>query len=456
MSGEGLKHSSAAFVEHLRTAHFALVTISVGLILIIGSLKRYDPSRAWTQIEEVLELQKNWSPKWVLSNLRTQVDRYDDAIKKADQTFAIPVGQAFPCAITGPDQRERGFGCLVNQDWIEPRPFRHRPEEGRKIPSFTVTQFPSTLWEFHMWWDTLTYPVTVSFAHVVADGNVKGPHPMEQWMLYDNEVSTKTREGTIELHLSIGDNDASYFGSVDDEKTSIQIPVEFVERCKVDHAVLRRVFSNWGTGSFKEAFSDLAEATGSLEQISLSQLESRLAQEAAKGQETFDAFGLKVPVTQLTLWGSVLLLSIQVYFYVHLKELDRKLGSDDPGWDVPWVAMYESRVSKMLFLISSCVLPVIALGLLAYLYCEPQLHSQIWAEWRNHRVELLRFPSFAVVLFLSITMACLAWKYKPAHTTAAATDAAVRAIQMNNSAADSPPLPTASVKTPIEKSAEGG
>ena len=49
------QHWSKDFVEHLRTVHFALVTVSVGLILLMSS-KSYDPKIAASEMSAVLEI----------------------------------------------------------------------------------------------------------------------------------------------------------------------------------------------------------------------------------------------------------------------------------------------------------------------------------------------------------------------------------------------------------------
>jgi hypothetical protein len=56
------EHWSKDFVEHLRTVHFALVTVSVGLILLLSS-PPYDAIHAATQMSEVTQ-----TIKWLFGN----------------------------------------------------------------------------------------------------------------------------------------------------------------------------------------------------------------------------------------------------------------------------------------------------------------------------------------------------------------------------------------------------
>src|SRR5579872_4861519 len=49
------EHWSKDFVEHLRTVHFTLVTVSVGLIALLSS-KTYDARKAASEMNELVEL----------------------------------------------------------------------------------------------------------------------------------------------------------------------------------------------------------------------------------------------------------------------------------------------------------------------------------------------------------------------------------------------------------------
>jgi hypothetical protein len=46
------EHWSKDFVEHLRTVHFTLLTVSVGLIILLSS-KSYDSKKAAEQVNEI-------------------------------------------------------------------------------------------------------------------------------------------------------------------------------------------------------------------------------------------------------------------------------------------------------------------------------------------------------------------------------------------------------------------
>src|ERR1700751_5325293 len=62
---------SKGFIEHIRTVHFALVTVSTGLILILSS-KTYDPKSAASEMTAVMHQVAHWKQAGV-STLSLQV-----------------------------------------------------------------------------------------------------------------------------------------------------------------------------------------------------------------------------------------------------------------------------------------------------------------------------------------------------------------------------------------------
>jgi hypothetical protein len=69
-----------------------------------------------------------------------------------------------------------------------------------------------------------------------------------------------------------------------------------------------------------------------------------LHDEASKGAEVFEALGMKFPADKVTLWGIILILSVQLYFFVYLRQLSGRLRANDPGWDTPRVGRDTSGI----------------------------------------------------------------------------------------------------------------
>lgn len=95
-----------------------------------------------------------------------------------------------------------------------------------------------------------------------------------------------------------------------------------------------------GCGKFENCFPNLAKASENLQPASLTEMQTYLAQQLAKGDAVFEAFGLKVPVEKLAIWGVVIVLAVQLYLFLQVKELHSKLKSSDSGWNVPWFGIY--------------------------------------------------------------------------------------------------------------------
>jgi len=86
-SNEGITYASQEYAEQLRSIHFALLTISVALLLFIVSAKKYDSRAAIVQLEELVQLKKQWSPQLLLK---------DAEIARSDQkTSKTPVRLAY-------------------------------------------------------------------------------------------------------------------------------------------------------------------------------------------------------------------------------------------------------------------------------------------------------------------------------------------------------------------------
>ena len=109
---------------------------------------------------------------------------------------------------------------------------------------------------------------------------------------------------------------------------------------------------------FESCFPELAMASVGMESLTLEDLRTHLIQQLEKGDSVFEAFGLKIPLSQLTLWGVIVVFAVQLYFVLHLRELHSKIAPEDEGLDVAWIGVYRSALSRMSFYISIIALPI--------------------------------------------------------------------------------------------------
>jgi hypothetical protein len=65
------------------------------------------------------------------------------------------------------------------------------------------------------------------------------------------------------------------------------------------------------------------------------------------------------------LWGILVLCTIQIYFFCHLREFARRAGGDAQGFGAPWLPLYEGAVPAIATYASVVALPLaVALAIL--------------------------------------------------------------------------------------------
>lgn len=135
---------------------------------------------------------------------------------------------------------------------------------------------------------------------------------------------------------------------------TIVIPLGESISFRLDQNYLGYLF-HWNKGTYENSFSDLIKATKGQEYVPLEELEKNLAGDAAKGPETFEAFGVKLPAEQITTAGILLVLSIQLYLLLCFRQRAVAISADDPVWDLPWIALDRSGLGKSVFFVSLAV-----------------------------------------------------------------------------------------------------
>jgi hypothetical protein len=141
----GTVHWSRDFVEHLRTVHFSLVAIAVGLILI---LSRTD-SPALMQIRQIVALKKEWPPSWIPSVRPTSRSELEvDPSKKFKYIDWKNQRQIAAWVYWKNEQKRDAIRfALPDQDWID--------------ASGSLSEFPATLGAFRNWWNGLENVVKI-------------------------------------------------------------------------------------------------------------------------------------------------------------------------------------------------------------------------------------------------------------------------------------------------------
>lgn len=427
------QHWSKDFVEHLRTVHFTLVTVSIGLILILTSTS-YDARRAFSEFNAVVEMRKwlieNFSvsePPQVVESLTPRKNRllsFDVVCCNATYFEARPD----PSAVSA-DSTLRGRSFLFHI--VEPNSFECKGWYSH----FDLKNPPNSVRQFASWWDG-RLPVAFDRVNGIANSGSLS-------RMIRDETGTRTEQlpGTVKItadvdknsageafvskaiKLDLGNGNCGYPTKLydtpaalagDDGKYFFVFKVNTIRSTILDQNSLHNQFADLRPGGFSSSFRDLAKAAEGRDDLPLDALAPVLRDEASKLGEAFEAFGVKFQGEQITRWGMVVLIGVQLYLLMYLIRLSKHLRVDDPGWDVPWMAMDESRLARAMLFFSVVLLPAAAASLLVI-----QTVRQVVVEWTWHTVAatawqdameiVLMFLGFVFCLALSI----LSWKYRP-------------------------------------------
>jgi len=118
---------------------------------------------------------------------------------------------------------------------------------------------------------------------------------------------------------------------------------------------------DWVHGSFGHSFRQLNESTKEYQNLDIDSIERVLHSEAQRTGESFEFAGIKFPAEGAAIWGTVVILAIQIYLWIHLRQLSPKLQPNDPGWDVAWIGVYTSCDAKFAMFLTTVVLPIVVL-----------------------------------------------------------------------------------------------
>ena len=105
--------------------------------------------------------------------------------------------------------------------------------------------------------------------------------------------------------------------------------------------------------------------------------------------------------------GYEILLVVQLYFFVYLKQLSGKLAPEDAAWDVPWIAMDMSRLSRILFFVSVVLVPSVAVALLSW-HAATATSTALAHHW-----VIAKMISLVAAFLLVAILGILSWKYRP-------------------------------------------
>jgi hypothetical protein len=421
-------HSSKDFVEHLRTVHFTLVAIAVGLILILSRAG----SPALTQIREIIELKKEWPPEQIalVGNhaLGVLYARTTSGDRAQDNNIEVHwKGHQQIKASTSWEKKRKQDAVILTlpeEDWsLDYRPGHYS----------ALSPFPQTLDNFRLWWNMLgtdDYRLRLIIPLATYDGFVYAHDDYAEvpiakiHLLRLSEPSLVSASGQpklvkLEIHqIRTGTRtDYFYFGKDGESQYVLPLKVQVVD---VDRELICRI-EGWSPGRFDTKFGALAKEANELESEDLEQVEKVLAERLATDSEVFEAFGMKFPNSQVTVWGTLILLAIQLYFFLYLRQLSGKLRPDDPGWDIPWICMNQSFLAQSICFATVIVLPFLAM-LLTGSQASLRLTADYWVpdswdmevqvkDWDS--LVLLQIGAYFLASIAALVLGIASWMFRP-------------------------------------------
>lgn len=393
----GSPHWSKDFVEHLRTVHFALVSVSAGLILLLASFHTYKPAQAVAELERIMDAQENWDfEKLVLAKTGFREDWRHDYALKGDALRHEKVNCHFnPLLAVGDQYSDSETKEYEAKPPVTLDEFEHWLHQHLEDRAYYAAHPPNMFGDAYSWVDEKSY------GRIQVDKPYGDPS-------YSVDLSLQEANESLAKRLNCSDCYYFYVGKSFDGFFTFYLPAE-PEKVVLNKTDFIAGVTKW-CDSLQTCFPALSHAAVDLRTLKLSDVKAHLIQELEKGDVVFEAFGLKIPVNELTIAGFLLVLSIQLYFFLHLKELHEKAQPYDSGWDVAWVGLYASLPSRIVFFSTLWFLPCGAIVLLIF-----RAITVVGDDANLDLVSLspLRLSLFIIGLISSLALSWVGWRYRP-------------------------------------------
>lgn len=167
----------------------------------------------------------------------------------------------------------------------------------------------------------------------------------------------------------------------------VRIPIKWKEFTEVDfqkEAIqeLPELPDSWAPGTFDESFADLAQLASEVDSLQLDDLKNHFGKLRSEQGATIELLGAKVPLSALQTWGLLILVSVQLYFALHMERYLRVFAHKTRDDEYPWIGTYKSPPARAVFAITTSVIPVIATLFVMSANADPQTGwMQILVAW---------------------------------------------------------------------------
>jgi hypothetical protein len=347
----GEMHWSKDFVEHLRTVHFALIVTCVALIVIKTSGIESTYQKARNQIELV----KRLAPQMKREAFRENAEKtYFAANSKKTSPYIIGYrrgSEVFRASMSVSD-----VFLVAEAPWHGSEPPRAHPgypvttREWANSMGYNEMSSSSSLEDFREAWDAISKHYLLGSCNGYTAPELDQNHDLNKLFTEDGTVTKAASNAFLSCSPENGEDYAieQELGARRTQNTGDSDPLLVL--ADTGHSVivglldqeyvpffpqemLRTKFPDLPQGKFSEAFADLNELTNGLQSDKIDELQAWLAsQQAQHSSESFEAFGVRFPADATVVWGTVVVLAVQIYLLLHLRELTPRLASDDPAW----------------------------------------------------------------------------------------------------------------------------
>lgn len=381
-----ITYSSQDYIEQLRTVHFALLSISAALLVLILGAKTYDSQKAKIQLEELMAFQKLWTPEFLLKKFEVMT------CSKAE-TPPVPLNGLYdiPVSVTEPGTRPKLFYLpRVSKDqffW-------------KDASDDILTSFPTKLGDLETWWNKLSHgqhvlvrptAITTECEYSPAsDAICKVFH----LLMVPPGILQHTHITIDERSLQLQECQLIVESSGDRLHVQFFFDVATYWQHSVQQSDVLPQFPESKGGEFAVAFHDLHLATAGMSSLELRDVLKNLSDNT--DSEIFEAFGLKIPAAEVTTLGPIIIVCIQLYFYVYLRSLKNPLEQSDEAWKVGWFAVSDMLLPGLIFFVTVFLLPPLTVIFLSM-----------------HAVGQRAVPYLILGCLLSVILGYLNWRSRP-------------------------------------------
>jgi len=407
-------------VEHLRTVHFTLIALCVGLIVLASFPSKSQIQLAHDQVLEILGANP-FDPNIFEYQVRKQRKAFIEA-DSARNLIVSPndsddtVFAQFQL-VAGPNADVSLQPEFNIRDWTTRL---DHPVETRQL--FEVfPEYMSSLQSFQKMWDSLLgvqadslprMPKECFAGELRRDRNSRNLYPLltpceirpidtppptaatnatPQREMQFQRATSSDYDGAHQLILDrLKTPDWQYeFGYMRllDEKAPrfffFILPVRQFKEVGYDgHRIITQQFPRWRQNDrrfFKDAFPELADVYEPFKDVPISSAANILQAESKRTGDAFEAAGLKIPADMAVRCGVLLVLGVQLYMLIHLREFGSRLDRE-AGFEVAWIGVYVSRLARLMLFSSLLVLPACTVVLLSVRALTMTEHSRLaWA-----------------------------------------------------------------------------